>query len=53
LSQIQDAIAFNMGSLYPYIIAKEPFELCYTIEENNWKGRSTLQLNVKDLKMYE
>lgn len=52
LSQTQDAIAFNMGGLYPYIITKAPFELCYTIEENNWKGRSTLQLNVKDLKIY-
>lgn len=53
LSPIHDAIAFNMGGLYPYLISKNPFELCYTIEENNWKGRSTLQLNVKDLKMYE
>ena len=52
-SPVQDAIAFNFGECYPYIKEKQPFELCYTIEENNWKGRTTLQLNVKDLKFYE
>lgn len=52
-SPVQDAIAFNFGDYYPYIKDKQPFELCYTIEENNWKGRTSLQLNVKDLKFYE
>jgi len=50
---IQDAIAFNMGDYFELIKSKEPFELCYTIEENNWRGRKNLQLNVKDLKFYE
>lgn len=52
-SAVQDAIAFNFGDCYPYIKDKQPFELCYTIEENNWKGRTSLQLNIKDLKFYE
>lgn len=52
-SEPQNAIAFNMGDFYPFIQSKQPFELCYTIEENNWRGRKTLQLNVKDLKFYE
>jgi single-stranded-DNA-specific exonuclease len=52
-SPIQDAIAFNMGECYPYIQGGQPFELCYTVEANNWKGRRTLQLMVKDLKFYE
>jgi single-stranded-DNA-specific exonuclease len=52
-SPIRDAIAFNMGEYYPHIQNGQPFELCYTIEANNWKGRSTLQLMVKDLKFYE
>jgi len=52
-SPIRDAIAFNMGEYYPHIQNGQPFELCYTIEANNWKGRSTLQLMVKDLKLYE
>jgi single-stranded-DNA-specific exonuclease len=50
---IQDAIAFNMGDYFELIKSKQPFELCYTIEENNWRGRKNLQLNVKDLKFYE
>lgn len=50
---IQDAIAFNMGDYFELIQSKQPFELCYTIEENNWRGRKTLQLNVKGLKFYE
>ena len=52
-SQIQDAIAFNMGDYYSFIQDGQPFELCYTVEENNWRGKSTLQLNVKDLKFHE
>jgi hypothetical protein len=28
-------------------------DICYTIEENNYQGRSELQLNVKDIKESE
>ena len=28
----------------------EPFSVLYTIEENEWQGRTSLQLNVKDIK---
>ncbi len=43
-------IAFNLGHLEKEIKAKKPFDLVYTIEENEWQGNVTLQLMVKDLK---
>ncbi len=43
------AIAFNQGIHFPKI-KSSPFHICYTIQENHWNGRTTLQLNVKDIK---
>ena len=43
-------IAFQKGDLYERIHDKEPFTMCYYIEENFWQGKTTLQLNVKDIK---
>ena len=43
-------IAFQKGDLYERIHDKEPFTMCYHIEENFWQGKTTLQLNVKDIK---
>ena len=43
-------IAFQKGELYDRIHDKEPFTMCYNIEENFWQGKTTLQLNVKDIK---
>ena len=43
-------IAFQKGELYDRIHDKEPFTMCYHIEENFWQGKTTLQLNVKDIK---
>lgn len=43
-------IAFQKGDLYERIHDKEPFMMCYHVEENFWQGKTTLQLNVKDIK---
>lgn len=43
------AIAFNMGEWYPQISMGQPFNACYTLEENEWNGNITLQLNVRDI----
>ncbi|MBC8314726.1 MAG: single-stranded-DNA-specific exonuclease RecJ [Bacteroidales bacterium] len=43
-------IAFQQGSHLPHIEKGIPFDLCYHIEENEWNGTVTLQLNVKDIK---
>ena len=44
------AIAFNQGEHLEYISKKIPFNVCYTIEENEWNSNVSLQLNVKDIK---
>lgn len=46
-----EAIAFNLGQHYEAIADGGQFDLAYTIEENHWNGRVTIQLNVKDIKM--
>ena len=44
-----NAIAFSFPSAFE-IVQNGPFDLVYTLEENQFKGRTTLQLNVKDLR---
>lgn len=44
------AIAFGHAEHFDVVIKKNPFNVCYAIEENVWNGNSTLQLNVKDIK---
>ncbi|MCR5276761.1 MAG: single-stranded-DNA-specific exonuclease RecJ [Bacteroidales bacterium] len=44
------AIAFNMSDYYEYIKSGNPLDVCYSIVENYYRGNSTLQLRVKDLR---
>lgn len=43
-------IAFSQSPSYEYMQGGKNFDICYTIEENVFRGVTTLQLNVKDLK---
>lgn len=43
-------IAFNMGHLYDKICSNNPFSIAYSLDENEWNGRVTLQLKVRDIK---
>ena len=45
------AIAFNQGHLSEPISQGQSFSLCYNIEENDYNGSKTIQLNVKDIKL--
>ena len=47
------AIAFQMGDALNRMRHGELFDLCYQLEENYWRGRTEIQLNVKDLKFVE
>jgi single-stranded-DNA-specific exonuclease len=47
----KDGIAFQMGHYHELIRRKIPFDICYTIEENTWNGKVSLQLNVKDIRV--
>ncbi len=48
--QSQEAIGFGMATYFDMIAAGMPFSVAYTIEENNYMDRVSLQLNVKDIK---
>lgn len=43
------AIAFQQGEKKDDIQKEIPFAICYQIEENEWNGNVTLQLNIKDI----
>ncbi len=45
-----DAIAFKQGKWLERIKGGEPFSILYTIESNEWQGRRSLQMNIKDIK---
>lgn len=45
-----DAIGFRLGGHLDLVKSGAPFSLIYTLEENEWNGRRSLQLNIKDLK---
>ncbi len=47
---VYEAIGFNMPDVYDRIKRGEVFDVCYSIEENTFNGRTTLQLNIKDIK---
>ncbi len=43
-------IGFGMSAYNEQLLKGEPFSICYSIEENNFRGNTTLQLSLKDLK---
>jgi len=46
-----DAIAFNMGKHYSDLLSGKPFDLAFVVEENEWQGRKSIQLNIRDIKL--
>ncbi len=44
------AIAFNLADVFPAIANGNTFDICYCIEENEYRGQKTLQLRIKDIK---
>ena len=44
-------IGFGLGEYISILKNGVPFDICYTIEENNFKDQNTLQLNIKDIKL--
>ena len=45
-----DAIGFRQARHLEMVKSGEPFSVLYVLEENEWQGRKTLQLNIKDIK---
>ena len=46
-------IAFGFGRLFHEVSKQKAFAMAYTIEENEWQGKVSLQLNAKDFKFEE
>lgn len=44
------AIAFNLADKFDIVADGDPFDVCYTLEENEFRGTRTLQLHIKDIK---
>ncbi len=46
------AVGFGMAQFYPDLVNGRPFSICYTLEENNFRDKKTLQLSLKDIKLH-
>jgi single-stranded-DNA-specific exonuclease len=44
------AIAFSQANHFEYIKGGNPFDICYSLEMNEFRGNRNLQLNVRDIK---
>ncbi len=44
------AIAFHQGHLFDKLGGEALFDIVYQVEENQWAGKVSLQLNVKDIR---
>ena len=45
-------IGFGMGDFFDNIKDYQEFDICYTIEENEWNGKKSLQLMLADIKQF-
>jgi single-stranded-DNA-specific exonuclease len=43
-------IGFGMGDKIDLVSNKKPFDAVYSIDENEWQGRISLQLKLRDIK---
>jgi single-stranded-DNA-specific exonuclease len=44
------AIAFSQANHFEYIKGGKPFDICYSLEMNEFRGSRNLQLNIRDIK---
>lgn len=49
--EVIQAIAFGMHEYNDYIKSGQPFDICYTIEENNYGNKTGIQLFIKDIRI--
>ena len=49
-SGIFTGIAFNQSHAFDLITSGSPFDICFTIAENEFRGKTNLQLYIKDIK---
>ncbi len=44
-------IGFNLADKFPIVQSKKPFDLLFTLDENEWNGETNLQLKIIDLRL--
>ncbi len=52
-SNVFDCIGFGLGKLKETLSRSKSFDMCFSIEENSWKDRRNIQLNIKDIRILE
>jgi single-stranded-DNA-specific exonuclease len=52
-SALYCGIAFSQSRHLEMIKQSLPFDICYVVTENQYKGKTYLQLNVKDIRNRE
>ncbi|MBH31065.1 MAG: single-stranded-DNA-specific exonuclease RecJ [Candidatus Marinimicrobia bacterium] len=45
-----DAIGFDKGNHFEKMINGKPIDIAYVVEQNEWQGTSSIQLNIRDIK---
>ena len=50
--EIMNGIAFNMATYFDYIKQHKPFDICYTVEENKHRNSSSVQLQIKGIRIH-
>ena len=49
-SKTLDGIGFGMSDYFSVIKDKQPFDVCFVLDLNEWNGTSNLQLRIKDIR---
>ncbi len=47
---VRHGIAFGMGDLYKEVHSGKPFDICYTLQENEYMGKTEIQMLIKDIR---
>jgi single-stranded-DNA-specific exonuclease len=48
-----DAIGFNLAEKEAFTLKGMPFEMAYTLETNDYNGKTNVQFNIKDIRALE
>jgi single-stranded-DNA-specific exonuclease len=51
--RVYPAVGFNQSQHYEKLIKGFPVDLAFVVEINEWQGQSTIQLNIRDIKLSE
>lgn len=49
-SQSFKGISFGQAGVAKKVYTRQPFDICYNLRENRWKGKTFLQLMIKDMR---